>query len=78
MYFKPKEYPLDIVVENHKGSRICNKCKIEYTLSPSDISTKNPNVYYKCCKPCRDYCKEMVKKFYEKTGKTHKSYLYSC
>lgn len=75
MYFKPKEYPIDIIVENHKGTRYCNKCKMKYTLTRDDISTKNPSVYYKYCKSCRDYTREKVKEFYEKTGKSNKGYL---
>ena len=34
---------------------VCTKCKICYEPDKKDISTKNPNVYYKTCKRCRDY-----------------------
>lgn len=75
MDLKSKKYPEDIIVENNKGTRCCNKCRKQYILTREDISTKNPNVYYKICKPCRDYSSNMVKKFYERTGKTYKSYM---
>lgn len=31
----------------------CAKCKKEYPPCPLEISTKNPNIYYKQCKECR-------------------------
>ena len=33
----------------------CNKCSKEYKPTKDDISTKNPNVYYKNCMKCRNY-----------------------
>lgn len=34
---------------------LCNRCKICYQPDKKDISVKNPNLYYKWCKRCRDY-----------------------
>lgn len=31
----------------------CCKCKKEFEPTKNDISTKNPNVYYKTCSLCR-------------------------
>ena len=33
---------------------VCHKCKKEYVPDESEIWTKNPNVYCKNCKTCRD------------------------
>lgn len=39
--------------------RICNK---EFEPTKNDISTKNPNVYYKACTPCREKKMEYYQK----------------
>ena len=43
----PEDRRLDITL------RICTGCKKPYAPQRSDISTKNPNMYYKQCAPCR-------------------------
>ena len=35
----------------------CNKCTKEYKPTKDDISTRNPNMYYKTCMKCRNYHK---------------------
>lgn len=40
----------------------CNKCKKTHTSSIDDVSTKNPNYYYKTCKKCRQYFTDYIKK----------------
>jgi len=44
----------------------CGICKINFTPDEKDISTKNPNKYYKTCFTCREkkrlYMKEYLKK----------------
>jgi hypothetical protein len=40
----------------------CNKCKVKYKPSDSDISIKNPNTYYKQCEACRNYFNNARKK----------------
>ena len=37
------------------GSIMCKKCKKWYIPTKGDISTKNPNSYYKTCMSCREY-----------------------
>lgn len=42
----------------------CRKCKKVYEPCDEEISTKNPNMYYKNCKSCRNkmniYCKKYI------------------
>ena len=44
----------------------CVKCKITYTPTRQDISTKNPNVYWKNCEKCRKYIREANKRCLDK------------
>jgi len=38
----------------------CRKCAKEFEPTKNDISTKNPNVYYKTCTPCREKFREYL------------------
>ena len=38
----------------------CNKCKKNYIATKNDISTKNPNYYYKTCCDCRDKMQKYI------------------
>ena len=38
----------------------CLKCKKEFEPTKNDISTKNPNMYYKTCSPCRQKFREYI------------------
>ena len=40
----------------------CNKCKKMRTSKIDDVSTKNPNYYYKFCENCRLYFRDYVKR----------------
>ena len=40
----------------------CRMCKKEFEPTKNDISTKNPNVYYKSCSPCREMSREYTSK----------------
>ena len=40
----------------------CCKCKKYFEPTKNDISTKNPNVYYKTCSPCRKKFMEYISK----------------
>lgn len=42
-------------VANGKCVIMCKKCKKSYIPTKGDISTKNPNSYYKTCMSCREY-----------------------
>ena len=48
---------------------ICTKCKFKYTPIHTDITIKNPNLYYKQCKKCREYNNNARKKHFEKNLK---------
>lgn len=48
---------------------VCVKCKKCYTPTDEDISTKNPNVYYKNCLDCREYLKEASRRYWERINK---------
>lgn len=38
---------------HNKHSIHCYICKVVYKPTKNDISTKNPNVFYKACSTCR-------------------------
>lgn len=40
----------------------CNKCKKMRTSNIDDVSTKNPNYYFKLCENCRLYFRDYVKR----------------
>jgi len=56
----PEDRKLDV------KERVCSACKKYYTPQRSDISTKNPNVFYKQCTQCRikkrEYMAEYLKR----------------
>jgi hypothetical protein len=43
----------------------CHKCKKTYEPCVEEISTKNPNIYYKNCKTCRNRMNIYYKKYIE-------------
>ena len=43
------------VDEVANGKIMCKKCKKSYIPTKEDVSTKNPNVYWKTCVSCREY-----------------------
>lgn len=50
----PEDRRLDV------EERVCTGCKKSYIPQKSDISTKNPNMYYKQCTPCRKKMQEYM------------------
>lgn len=44
----------------------CCKCKKKYEPSDKEISSRNPNVYFKNCEKCRDKMKIYFKSYIEK------------
>lgn len=48
-------YRVDEVANGKNALIMCKKCRKWYIPTKGDISTKNPNVYWKMCQVCRLY-----------------------